>query len=1324
MPDDKVNLPGFKVPRPIQAIGAVLVLLSGILGSISEITSGFLTLNNKVPTFVVWGVAALLVALGTILLLRSVRTPISEVDRRATVGEGAVERQDLIGRDDDLEHLRRGCLQARLIFLVGDSGVGKSALLRAGLCDALRVDSVLLPVYQDRWGLDWEEGPRRALLEALWSTLRENLSAAERMACNVPELMPEPSELVGLFSAIHNGIHRRVLVIFDQFDDYQAEHRERLLPENGREALGMRALQDHNAFWKDIATLVAADVIRCVFATRRDVQLGLESIRFVEPLVFHLQRLDEEDARRAFDAVFIVDGKRAIPTSAPEGTWRSLKARFIADLLADGGGTVLPAQLRVAAKGLLDLPELSVEAYERAGGFLGLEVGHLRRCLASAASAADIDEALGRRILERMITPGTPRPKGRPAQSDDLAAVALPEATYAELGAAEVGRRVKVFLERLERYQIVRPVPYQDVHAEYWTIYHDYLARTVRALVRSADKWTTTLEEASADYSAAHSALDRWRNLLPIGTQLRLLLMRVSSSSSREVFRYGRHRRYALLSAFRAVPMVVLLLATGIGAVRWVRVERARSMFERFSPDRGFPTQRDVENLWELTTTDRAVQRAIFERALASPDLSERLGRGASMITHAVVGMNATARAEIETLIRSRCMDLTHLDRRVSTTCARTIVALESEIPDLVEVATRVMLDLLIAGEDDPSASQNGQSLLQELRRLHLLSKVREPTAHEIGGLALAQANPSRSPETLRRLCDAVTALPATWNTKELLPAVQAIAQAPGDNISARERITLQWKLLTKASTPSDLFTPIVASLEQLAPSTTKPSQIGLDDGTAVDDESFPPPPPPPPRDPADDTQMPIPTAESASAERVLIILVEHIERATPVERRSRLATALSGVIPSLAFIGRRDDVAERLKLLRAASPSSGSTSRRSSEPDAAEREMISAYQEAAAQARAKLEKMRARDIAEALARITKMIEVQQTLERALRAKSIDPALPGLLHDTFHPRPELGIAVFSDLSEPNHARILGASNSEQERRWLEALFVGGQALRAVSRRDPRPSVEESLGASQDLSARLPKLLAQFEAGDRSLQWFAFAHLKGTLKAQEVRDAAQRIVAVAERSMPVDVEPYQELLAPIVRAASEKDRAERDATFRALVEIITDESTTVRGAVILCGAMARCPMAIDGGMGLSNAKLAAERVATMVQDAKPSDVQAAGEALRLLSKLIIDADAPYVANLVLGAMERTNDPSRFDALRRAVIGKVEEGADPERVTKLLKWPTCVGLCRSNLLGILNHASNHESGLSYWGAVDWARKKGFNVDAPPSLTRHPK
>jgi hypothetical protein len=196
----------------------------------------------------------------------------------------------LFGRADDIEQLILLCRKQSLVFLEGESGVGKSALLQSGLVPALKSDPELLPIYVESLiGADWERAPQRFLSAALWTALDD----ASRKILGITSA-PAPDAVKAVLEAIPSRLRRSPLLILDQFDDYQTRHRERFLFR--RIWLSPVRLADRNEFWRDLRELLVSDTIHLVVVTRTETAAGLTSVQFVEPAIYHLDRVGDARA--------------------------------------------------------------------------------------------------------------------------------------------------------------------------------------------------------------------------------------------------------------------------------------------------------------------------------------------------------------------------------------------------------------------------------------------------------------------------------------------------------------------------------------------------------------------------------------------------------------------------------------------------------------------------------------------------------------------------------------------------------------------------------------------------------------------------------------------------------------------------------------------------------------------------------------------------------------------------------------------------------------------------------------------------------------------
>jgi hypothetical protein len=87
----------------------------------------------------------------------------------------------LKGRDNDLDYLLTLVQTERLVFMEGESGTGKSALLWSGLLPKLRTLPGVLPIMVESIvGDDWEHKPRRFVAVALSRSMNEELTIEQR----------------------------------------------------------------------------------------------------------------------------------------------------------------------------------------------------------------------------------------------------------------------------------------------------------------------------------------------------------------------------------------------------------------------------------------------------------------------------------------------------------------------------------------------------------------------------------------------------------------------------------------------------------------------------------------------------------------------------------------------------------------------------------------------------------------------------------------------------------------------------------------------------------------------------------------------------------------------------------------------------------------------------------------------------------------------------------------------------------------------------------------------------------------------------------------
>jgi hypothetical protein len=522
-------------------------LLTGVLALISAAVAVYNALSGLNP--LAWSVAAVVALLLAIVAVRSRRAHLSRLVDPDALKLDPGSPEHLVGRREDLDKLIKA-LANPLVFLLSESGCGKTALLKAGVMQASPFTQRFLPIYIDMSTLDWEDAPLRAVREGFARALPEDDPARVRL-----DARAGPRQYAEVFDEYYRRTQRRPLLLLDQFDDYQAEprHRQRFLPPDTRVWRNADSIARENAFWRMLRQCLQHDRISIIVACRKDADAGLASLRF-DPDVpeFDLPRLEPGLVRLIIDRLTERPADKPAVIFEPQGGWTALRDRLVDDL--EARGQVLPQQLKVALGGLRTLHRLTPAAYARAGRLMGLEAASVAGAIARAVRTSGLrDDDVLRLLLPLVDRTRQPPDKGPPLPAKRLAdAARVPEDA------------VGLALDRLEADEIVRRRELQDA-ALGWQLDHAYLAPPILRIERERDHWHQLLAERARAYAEV-AWRDKWRALLPLMLQVRLVVARLQRR-----FRYGEQRAYALKSLLRILPITAV--AGLIAAVVWAATE-------------------------------------------------------------------------------------------------------------------------------------------------------------------------------------------------------------------------------------------------------------------------------------------------------------------------------------------------------------------------------------------------------------------------------------------------------------------------------------------------------------------------------------------------------------------------------------------------------------------------------------------------------------------------------------------------------------------------------------------------------------------------------
>jgi len=270
---------------------SLAALLTAVLGSVSGLIEEFIKflrsvlpvgwLPDPLPPQATWIVVGVCVLLGVFTFIQALAKR-SELKTKERFLISPRDPAHLVGREMDLHRLAVECSNdsTALVFLTGESGAGKSALVQAGLVEYLNGNPYwtqppknlgappsLLPIRLDGAAMDdWAQGIEKALRRAL---------STHTVACTVrgiPAFVSTQSPFDWLRSVPETSCYRVVLII-DQMDDYIAMHRDRLFSEG--KVLPAHTVEQANLHWHALAELVRSRAICLLLICRADASTYL-----------------------------------------------------------------------------------------------------------------------------------------------------------------------------------------------------------------------------------------------------------------------------------------------------------------------------------------------------------------------------------------------------------------------------------------------------------------------------------------------------------------------------------------------------------------------------------------------------------------------------------------------------------------------------------------------------------------------------------------------------------------------------------------------------------------------------------------------------------------------------------------------------------------------------------------------------------------------------------------------------------------------------------------------------------------------------------------
>ena len=453
------------------------------------------------------------------------------------------------------------------------------------------------------------------MADALELAIREGLDpdASKRLLDGQAVVTAE--NMFTVLSKLRDVCGRRPALIFDQLDDYQNRHMERFLNSEHGEVISADELSGRNPFWRDVRTGCLESGFHCVFSIRSDAGAGLAAVQFAAPKQRPLHGLAQGDVKTLIENLI---GTQAVAN--PENGFEALKSR-LADELSDGRERpVLPIQMRVVLGGLKRLKRLTPRDFDRANGLVGLEAAYVDQRVNKTDNPSQALSLLSRLVVE----------KGNDLGTESKTVSQLSKECGVESGA------LQAILETLEANNIVRRRA-GKAHGEAWQLYHDYLARAVKALERKDRKWEDHLRESAKSHERASSLWAKWRTLLGPGRQIQILFEKL-----RGKLVYGPDTGYAQESLPRLLLNTWCVGAVVIGlaaAIYWVD-QRATEIVGAFNADDEMDSA-EVQRVWDLATSSGWVRQTALKRFLSNARYAEYFLGNEEPLVQAAVGLDA-----------------------------------------------------------------------------------------------------------------------------------------------------------------------------------------------------------------------------------------------------------------------------------------------------------------------------------------------------------------------------------------------------------------------------------------------------------------------------------------------------------------------------------------------------------------------------------------------------------------------------------------------------------------------------------------------------------
>ena len=377
------------------------------------------------------------------------------------------------GRDREIRQLEQKFHQTRLLILHGESGTGKTSLIRAGLMPRLDPESYI-PVY-----VRVLQEPLNEMKRELRQQLRlEDTSCSEDFGANCPlaEFLRQATERVS----------KTVIIVLDQFEEFFLR------------------------FPDDVRQHVVAEMAECLATSRLDVKFliairadyfsHVATFEDVIPQIFtHQLSLERLTEAQAVEAVIKPAERLGIQVDEP-----MVQIKLLPELLTKDGG-IEPPLLQIVCDAL----------YQNAQNEGRSTIG-----MADYEAIGDVNGALSKYLDAKLRQFGQYQPQARAVLKALVTTAGTKQAVFLpELSARLSSGGVKLTDDELQQRYLNKFINYRLVRVDEvqgrprYELSHDYLATQIEAWIAENERETTKvlelIDRAYETYRATYMLLER-----------------------------------------------------------------------------------------------------------------------------------------------------------------------------------------------------------------------------------------------------------------------------------------------------------------------------------------------------------------------------------------------------------------------------------------------------------------------------------------------------------------------------------------------------------------------------------------------------------------------------------------------------------------------------------------------------------------------------------------------------------------------------------------------------------------------------------------------